>query len=339
MRAHSWLLIGLWLLGSPTAYALGDLPISVSVDPCVPGDQEQFERLLLMELGSAMASEPGANTEATQVFLTCVDNGIVLTVMDPITRKTMQRTLPAAPLHQAGSERLLALSVAEFLVASWIELSLQQSAPVEPIGPPVNPETLQAARDKVTRVQQASPAADTSTTSFTPTDTFARRDEPSSSFRLGAAFVWTEVLRRSAPDWVGGHLLFGIPLPERFQIELAALVMFGANTTDIGRINSNRIGGRALLYYRMRGTVGLQLGMGYGTTRFNYSAKADEGSGYQGDRGSLWLGGPLLSTRLSLDTGSSSDVGLRIDLGLFTTPAQLIAQNSGVTVDASGAWL
>lgn len=121
------------MLLSAASLARAEGQISVSVNPCVPVDRAQLERLLAIELGTSNAA--GAPHASTHVWVNCGPQGVELRLEDGVTRKSMARVLPAASFRDASSARLLALAIAEFVVASWIELSVQPRPSVEPIGP------------------------------------------------------------------------------------------------------------------------------------------------------------------------------------------------------------
>jgi hypothetical protein len=99
-------------------------PVVTTVDPCVPVDLAHFRRLLSIELGTSIDYQPAAPREPgrTWVHVACSNLGIVLHLEDGLTGKTMARTLDASEIEPADSTRLLALAVAEFVVASWVEL-------------------------------------------------------------------------------------------------------------------------------------------------------------------------------------------------------------------------
>jgi hypothetical protein len=113
------------------AYAQSDAPASTdaspvvtTVDPCVPVDLMHFRRLLSIELGTSIDYQPSAPREPgrTWVHVACARSGIVLNLEDGLTGKSMARILDASEIEPADSTRLLALAVAEFVVASWVEL-------------------------------------------------------------------------------------------------------------------------------------------------------------------------------------------------------------------------
>jgi hypothetical protein len=136
------LVFALLLASARSALAAGP-EIAVSVDPCVPVNHAQLERILAIELGTSTA---GQNTPhpPTHVWVSCGVQGIELRLEDPLTRKSMFRVLPASSFRDASSTRLLALAIAEFVVASWIELRVQPTPAVEPLGP--RPSPAQTAR-------------------------------------------------------------------------------------------------------------------------------------------------------------------------------------------------
>jgi hypothetical protein len=137
-------LIALLVLSLPlTAVAQGAArspAISTRVDPCVPVDLEQFHRVLAIELGTSIEYSADANARhgPTTVWLSCTNEGIELHLEDALTRKSMRRVVELARVPQASRSRLLALAVAEFVVASWIELHLNETPALRRVGPPVS---------------------------------------------------------------------------------------------------------------------------------------------------------------------------------------------------------
>ncbi len=133
-----WLVWLVWLLRLVTvaspAVAQADAPLVTTViDACVPVDRAQLDRVLAIELGTS-AESASSQTGPTHVHVRCVDAGIELNLEDALTRKTMVRVLPSDSFQDASSTRLLALAIAELIVASWVELRLPRK--VEPVGPP-----------------------------------------------------------------------------------------------------------------------------------------------------------------------------------------------------------
>ena len=133
-----------------SGWARADAPVKTRVDPCVPFDHEQFQRLLALELGTDSDSlDETASAGRAVVSLTCVEDGVQLRLDDPVTRKTMTRVVDVAHVDPASRSRLMSLTVAEFVVASWLELRLSQRERLDPVGPPPPPAIEQRAAELV----------------------------------------------------------------------------------------------------------------------------------------------------------------------------------------------
>lgn len=144
---------------APAARAKAEGPtVTIHVEPCVPVNRPQLERLLAVELSTSTGRATAAGAP-TEVRIDCVADGIELQLRDGVTRKTMARVLPASSFADTSSTRLLALAVAEFIVASWVELQLRPKPAVEPVGPKQTPEVLKAA-SRVARAAQGDVKAD-----------------------------------------------------------------------------------------------------------------------------------------------------------------------------------
>src|SRR5688572_33177704 len=108
----------------------------------------QLERLLSIELGTS-ADTASSTTGPTHVHVRCVAAGIELNLQDALTRKGMVRVLSRESFLDASSTRLLALAIAEFVVASWVELRLPQRVEAAPVvGPAPSARAREAAASK-----------------------------------------------------------------------------------------------------------------------------------------------------------------------------------------------
>ena len=109
--------------------------VSVSVDTCVPIDRAALQRILAVELGTSTIQQDAALAAQapTRVHIGCAEHEILLRLEDGVTSKVMTRALPAQSFTDPSSTRLLALAVAEFVVASWIELQVQPEPTVRPL--------------------------------------------------------------------------------------------------------------------------------------------------------------------------------------------------------------
>lgn len=143
------------VLAPPRAAAqtvTGAARVTTVVDACVPIDIEQFHRVLAIELGTSIQYSAGAAKapDAATIHVSCSSAGITLQLSDSVTRKSMSRAVELPQVEVAARTRLLALTVAEFVVASWVELQLAKP-PIEPVGPPVPPEMSREASQVASR--------------------------------------------------------------------------------------------------------------------------------------------------------------------------------------------
>jgi len=133
--------------------------VTTVVDPCVPIDRSQLDRLLSIELGTSAATA-GSSTGPTHVHVRCVAAGIELNLQDALTRKGMVRVLSRESFRDVSSTRLLALAIAEFVVASWVELRLPQEVEPVAVGPAPSPVARQAAESAAAERVRPEPVED-----------------------------------------------------------------------------------------------------------------------------------------------------------------------------------
>jgi hypothetical protein len=151
------LLVPLTAQGEPARFN-----IPTHVDPCVPIDLARFKELLAVELGAIVASTAPAEARRTAatVTLTCMEEQIQLTLDDAVTRKTMTRRVDLSRIDPSTRTRLMALTVAEFVLASWLEMRLAPTDTLEPVGPrPSAAIEQQASRMVEPRLQESAAAA------------------------------------------------------------------------------------------------------------------------------------------------------------------------------------
>lgn len=132
----------------------GGLDVTLEVAPCVRADAARVRRLFELELGTSHADAAGA-AKGARLSIHCDGELILLSVHDPVTRKTLSRTIDPGP--PAGRDRLIALAVLELLVASWAELA----ATPEPVGEPAGSRADASARSnarEVVRTRLPAPA-------------------------------------------------------------------------------------------------------------------------------------------------------------------------------------
>jgi hypothetical protein len=113
-----------------------DVPVAVTIHPCVEVRPADVGRVVEIELRTKL-TEP--TPESTRAEVTCEGDLVEIRVDDPITRKRLTRKVPIAALGSSTKARLLALAVVELVSASWTELEVDKPPAVEPAGPPPDP--------------------------------------------------------------------------------------------------------------------------------------------------------------------------------------------------------
>lgn len=111
-------------------HAKDPLSVRIELAACVAADAQGIERVVQAELGSsisvkadsASSDEQTPRNELARVRVSCADDLIELQVRDPVTGKKLSRHLQIPPDLAAARSRVLGLSIAELVAASWIEL-------------------------------------------------------------------------------------------------------------------------------------------------------------------------------------------------------------------------
>lgn len=217
-----------------------DLPsqrpgVQVQLDPCLAVDRNQVERLLLIELPAQLVPPGPAPPATVQARASCTELGVELRVDDPITGKSLRRTIDLTRAAEAIRPRLLALALAELTFTSWTELliRLRPEAPTPaPEVPAGNPEqvpeaTLQAARQAV------------------------REKLPATSPGLYAAGVGSALaLFAGTGVLFGGGVTLGYDHTHHLGWSFDMLVHHGTTTSEIGSLAADVMSaGVALLFH------------------------------------------------------------------------------------------
>ena len=125
-----WALVTIGLGAAAGPQPSREPAVSVSVDHCISVEQREVERLTALELGVRAA---GANASATttRVSVSCAGEHVRLRVVDPLTGKTLERTLSLTTREVDVAGRAISLAAAELVLTSWAELTLtpDKSAP------------------------------------------------------------------------------------------------------------------------------------------------------------------------------------------------------------------
>jgi hypothetical protein len=316
----------------------GAARVITSLDACVPVEIEQFQRVLAIELGTSIefsryaAQEP----DGTVVRISCRGRDIELQLKDNLTRKSMTRRVELPQGAVAARTRLLALAVAEFVVASWVELQLARPA-LEAVGPPVPPAAAEEAR-AVARARLPAPAP--AAVASAPLAPLRRAPAYSMLWLLGASVEGVAFVRSGG--LLGQLSVHGEQRPsEHLALSLSVGVARGAWTVRwssaaeaIAHIQSTSV--RLSLGYVS--TIGAIDVLAAAAVRFGLVHMAGESRHYElraVELNAPW-GGPAVhfAGAYRLD---HLRLGLALEVGYVTLPVQALIGNS-IVADFSGAW-
>lgn len=314
-----------WVAHAQPAASTVPSPVVTTVDPCVPVDLMHFRRLLSIELGTSIDYQPSAPREPgrTWVHLACAPSGIVLTLEDGVTGKSMARILDASEIEPADSTRLLALAVAEFVVASWVELRAVPRPTLPAIGAAPPSATSEAASRTVQRKLDQNESSD----SFLPweiavglgIDTFTSQSGvlPTGSLRL-------QVSLPPLAFTIGGDVGF-------FRVPV---VRDGERAGAIDVIRATGVA--ALLFGGDFGEVTLWSGPGvrFGVLRMTSQSQL---ANLEVKRLLEAHGGVLLLGRVSHRFAPHFSAGVELELGVVTLPVEANVDER-VLLEFSGAW-
>jgi hypothetical protein len=344
-----WRSLGIWLgllLVLPRVVVaqtvVGAPRVTTSVDACVPIARAQFQRVLAIELGTSIEFAPGAaqDSDGTAVQLRCEGpSGITLELHDALTHKFMRRSLELPAVDEATRTRLLALEVAEFVVASWVELQLMKRPEIAAGTTPAPTESAKQASRVVQARLSHEPVAPPQETAERSVESHEIRDGrwmlgasvEAQMFSLGGGGLGqlsVHVINRPTPHvelgLVGSLATGSWPLPQ-FPTTVTARV--GLTSTS-GKLKLN--------YIAPLGDV-VELGVGAGV-RFGLVHIAGESNAAVLRAREFYApwGGPTLQ----LSTCAHWEhlrVGLELEVGYVTLTAQGFVQNTDI-VQIEGVW-
>ena len=237
--------------------ALADAPsseapqVALDIDPCVAVSHAEVQRRLALELGERVLSQGEASPTSSQARVTCDDGGrITLRIDDPVTGKSIWRSIDLLSQDPSVRARLLAVAIAELLYASFAELLLEKRA--EP--------------DKPKPQEPALPVTVVQTWSGHVEDKL-KQPLPPLGVALGA--VASILVQRGAPSLLagGGLRLLG---DVSYHLGWDTDVQYLGATTDhpLGQVRSDLVGARLAIHGQVRmprvyirGGGGLRLGL------------------------------------------------------------------------------
>jgi hypothetical protein len=281
--------------------------VSIGMVGCDAALAREAQRIAAIELRATLV-DPAPDGTVTQVTATCRSTVAALEVMDPTTGKSLARTVALTEAAPSGRARLLALAVAELVVASWSEL---QSNP-EPRAPPATLMAPYAAREA------------------------ARAAVADRSLEIAAAFD-VHVL-------ASGDLLFGggaraaVWISPLFLARFDALADYAEVGRDTGRVAvimpsvSAALGISRWIGASLRPAISLGIRGGYVRMNGIADGAAAAGSHQQG----IWLG-PELALQVSAWTRARVHPVVGVSAGAHLLGVRGTV-NDGHDVEAVGLW-
>ncbi|MBL8716616.1 MAG: hypothetical protein JNL79_11505 [Myxococcales bacterium] len=125
--------------------------VPVGAEGCGALDLAEVERVLALELAHLLSDKTAVTLP--KVKITCAGAEMRIRVDDPVTGKTLERTLPM-PTESKGRERTMALAISQLFLTSWLELlspaPKEVPAPVTQAPPELTSAAHDAARTVVT---------------------------------------------------------------------------------------------------------------------------------------------------------------------------------------------
>ncbi len=116
--------------------------VTVAISTCANVSEEKIRELVALELGATVGPEP--NESSTQASITCTDASAKIVVDDPLTDKSLSRTVTL--VGRKGRERLLAIATSELVFASWLELSAKPEKDAPDVTAATEPIAMKEAR-------------------------------------------------------------------------------------------------------------------------------------------------------------------------------------------------
>jgi hypothetical protein len=281
--------------------------VSIGIVGCDAELAREAQRIAAIELRATLV-DPAPDATVTQVTASCRSSVAALEVMDPTTGKSLGRTVALTEAAPNGRARLLALAIAELVVASWSEL---QSNP-QPRAPSATPLAPFAAREA------------------------ARAAVADRSVELAAAFD-THVLK-------SGDFLFGAGARVALWISPLVFARFDglANYAELGRpagsvavimpSASAAVGAARWMGTSLRPAVSLGLRGGYVWMNGIADGTTASGSRQQG----FWLG-PEVGLQVSVWPRSRVHPVLGLTAGAHLVGVRGTVGN-GRDVEAVGIW-
>lgn len=112
------------------------LPVVVELKQCEQPLATEVRRIVGVELRATVVDAAGAGEAVIRVVATCHGSEVELSLADAVTARHLDRTVALAAAAPAGRARLVALAVAELVVASWQEIESSPEPTKRDLPPP-----------------------------------------------------------------------------------------------------------------------------------------------------------------------------------------------------------
>ncbi|MEO7092616.1 MAG: hypothetical protein ABI175_05145 [Polyangiales bacterium] len=182
--------------------------VKLTIDECVAVPPAEVKKIVGVELGALLVDEtrPIAGgvdpRDVTVVAVSCTGKTIALRVDDPITGKSLERSIDLTAEVPNARARLVALAIVELVSASWTELEANPAPKVPAVTATASPGAKDAAKGSVRTHLHASiaPSSSLRVLAIVGTHIFFPRSGPSTSLglRLGGDRGWLGFLGWSA---------------------------------------------------------------------------------------------------------------------------------------------
>jgi hypothetical protein len=309
-----------WVLCASHARA-SELPhVAIDAGSCPELDAAEVRRIAAIELAATVAEAGGSSPEraVTEVLVDCDKASSRIVVRDPLTSKTVERTLSLQSVEARARPRILAIAIAELVNASWAELATNP----ELEAPPKGAEGAQE-RDAVRQKLQ---------TRMRPVSLSIGIGGTARVFASGAPVVpvaFGGVLRGTVAPWgsVRGAL-----------VSLDATLETASAAVPLGTAGVLLASGAASLAYTFGEPVRFELGAGARVGWANLEGvSAPDTSTLGGNVDGPW-GGPMLVAAGSVGFARSVRLRLGVESG-YAVASVHGAVNGAAVIEVAGVWI
>ena len=282
--------------------------MKLTIDECVAVPAAEVKKIVGVELGALLVDDSAPATDArdtTIVAVSCTGKTIALRVEDPITGKSLERTIDLSSEVANARPRLVALAIVELVSASWTELEANPKPKVPAVTATASPAAKDAAKDSV-RAHYLAPLA------------------PSSSLRLVALVGRRMYFPRTGPTTSLGVRLGDDRGSASFlgwiadvQVEHASVpVALGGVAVDAASASFVGVALHRLSTVTLRGGLGLRLG----ATRI--TGEAADSAHIEGSSVAGFFGGPIGVVSISFQPFGPLVIEAAAEGGYVVTPVR-----------------